>query len=271
MPVIFPYMISRLLLIFTLSYAASAAQPGRAAVEWISSSATVEPGKPLHTAIRMTHVDGWHSYWINPGEAGMPTSAGWKLPPGWKCGGLELPAPIRFLTGGLAGYGYEGTVLFPVTLTPPADFSGEARLSVTLSWLACGEEGCVPGERELHLDLRAGIHAATEHQAAILKARQMLPQSRNGMRLDVSEKEDRLTLSITGGFKPAENPGASHVYPATPEVIDPQAEVRFRKDGARWMAEAPLHEFATQPVKHLELVLEGGGLNTPLRVVWTAP
>ncbi|MCU0752769.1 MAG: hypothetical protein MUC40_07040 [Akkermansiaceae bacterium] len=264
-------MMSRQLLIYALSCAASAAQPGRAAVEWIASSATVEPGKPLHTAIRMTHDDGWHSYWINPGEAGMPTSAGWKLPPGWTCGGLELPAPIRFLTGGLAGYGYEGTILFPVTLTPPPDFTGEARLAVTLNWLACGEEGCVPGEKELHLDLRAGSHAASEHQNAILKARQLLPKSRDGVRLEVAEKEDLLMLAITGGFKPAENPGTSHVYPATPEVIDPHAEVRFRKDGARWIAEAPLQEFAKKPVKHLELVLEGGGLDTPLRVVWTAP
>jgi hypothetical protein len=99
----------------------------------------------------------------------------------------------------------------------------------------------------------------------------MLPETRDGVRLDVSDKADRLTLAITGGFKPAENPGASQVYPATPEVIDPQAEVRFRKNGARWIAEAPLQEFATKPVTHLELVLAGGGLDTPLRVVWTAP
>ena len=264
-------MIPRLLMISALSFTASRAQPGRAGVEWITSSATAEPGKPVQTAIRMTHDDGWHSYWINPGEAGMPTAATWKLPPGWKCSGLEFPAPIRFLSGGLAGYGYEGTVLFPVTLTPPADFKGSAQLGVTLTWLACSEEGCVPGERELHLDLRAGGHAATEHEAAIRKARQMLPKARDGIRLEVVPKEDRLALSIPGNSTPVGNLEACHVYPATPEVIDPQADIRFRKDGGRWIADAPLGEFAKKPVKHLTLVLQGGGLDSPLQVAWSAP
>jgi thiol:disulfide interchange protein DsbD len=257
-------------MISALSCAASAAQPGRASAVWLSSSMSAEPGKPLQTAIRMTHDDNWHSYWVNPGEAGIPTTAEWKLPPGWKCSGLELPAPIRFLTGGLAGYGYEGTVLFPVTLTPPADFAGEARLRVTLSWLACGEDGCVPGEKELLLDLRAGGHVATEHEAAIQNARQSLPQARDGVRLEVSEKEDRLTLVIAGGSTPLGDLSACHVYPATPEVIDAQAEIRFRKDGERWIAEAPLGEFAKKPVKRLELVLKGDGHDRPLHVVWPA-
>jgi thiol:disulfide interchange protein DsbD len=264
-------MIPRLLMISALSCAASAAQPGRASAVWLSSSMSAEPGKPLQTAIRMTHDDDWHSYWINPGEAGIATTAEWKLPPGWKCSGLELPAPIRFLTGGLAGYGYEGTVLFPAMLTPPADFAGEARLSVTLTWLACGEEGCVPGEKELHLDLRAGAHAATEHEAAIQKAREMLPKARDGVQLEVSEKEDRLALAIMGSSAPVGDLGGCHVYPATPEVIDPKAQIRFHKNGDRWIADAPLGEFAKKPVRHLELILNGGGLDRPLHVAWTAP
>lgn len=264
-------MFLRLLMISALSCAASTAQPGRAGVEWITSSTTAKPGKPLQTAIRMVHDDGWHSYWINPGEAGIPTTAVWKLPAGWKCGGLLLPAPIRFLTGGLAGYGYEGTVLIPVTLTPPADFAGGARLSVTLTWLACGGEGCVPGEQELHLDLHTGTHAATEHEPVIHKAREMLPKARDGVRLEVSENGGRLELSILGGSAIGGDLGACHVYPATPEVIDPQAEIRFRKNGARWIAEAPLGEFAKKPVKKLELVLRGGEIEPPLHVSWTAP
>ncbi len=264
-------MMTRLLMISTLSCAASAAQPGRARVEWITSSATAGPGKPLHAAIRMTHEDGWHSYWINPGEAGIPTTARWNLPAGWKCGGLDLPAPIRFLTGGLAGFGYEGEVVFPVTLTPPADFTGGTRLSVTLSWLACGEDGCVPGEKELHLDLRAGTHAATEHEPVIRKARETLPISRDGVRLEVSEKNGRFALVIAGGSPALGDLAACHVYPATPDVIDPRTEIRFRQDGERWLAEAPLGEFAKKTVKRLELVLQGGGLDPPLHVAWTAP
>jgi DsbC/DsbD-like thiol-disulfide interchange protein len=264
-------MIPRLLMVLTLSCSAHAARPGRAEVAWISSSAKTEPGKALQTAIRMAHDEGWRSYWINPGEAGMPTTARWKLPPGWKCGGLELPAPIRLMSGGLAGYGYEGTVLFPVEITPPADFTGEACLSVTLTWLACGEDGCVPGEKELHLDFLAASHVATEHEATIRKAREMLPKPRDGIVLEVSEKGDKLALVITPGSAALGDLSACDVFPATPEVLDPQAEIRFRKDGARWLADAPLGEFVKKPVARMELVLKGGGPEPPLLVKWSAP
>lgn len=264
-------MPTHLLSVLLLSCAVASANPGRAAAAWLSSSATAEPGKPLQTAIRLTHDKGWHSYWINPGEAGIPTKVEWKLPLGWKSGGLQFPAPIRFLSGGLAGYGNEGTILFPVTITAPADFIGDARLSATIFWLACSEEGCVPGEAELQLDLRAGKMAATEDRAAILRAHQQLPQPREGVRLEVKQEKDRLLLTIThdAGFEA--DLSTSRVFPATPDVIDPQAEPRFKKEEDRWLATAPLGEFAEKPVRNLVLVLDGGSLETPLQLGWNTP
>ncbi len=263
--------ILRLLMISALSCAASAAQPGRAAVEWIASSATVQPGKPLRTAIRMKHDDGWHSYWINPGEAGMPTTVEWKLPPGWKCGGLAWPAPIRFLSGGLAGFGYEGTVLYPVMLTAPEDFNGEARLTAVVSWLACSEEGCVPGKEEVHLTLRAGEPAATQYAAAIRQAHEQVPQAREGMRLGVTENESRLALSIRHDSGSDADLTGCQVFPATADLIDPVADIHFTRTGGSWTAEAALGAFAARPVKQLTLVLAGGALPKPLQMTWTAP
>ena len=57
----------------------------------------------------------------------------------------------------------------------------------------------------------------------------------------------------------------------TSERVDPQAQIRFRKDGGRWIADAPLGEFVKKPVKCLDLVLQGGGLERPLHLAWTAP
>jgi len=257
--------------VLLLSCAVASANPGKATAVWVSTSATVQPGKPLETAIRMTHDKGWHSYWINPGEAGIPTTVEWKLPPGWKSGGLQLPAPIRFLSGGLAGYGYEGTTWFPVTITAPEDFTGKARLNATISWLACSEEGCVPGEAELQLDLQAGKTAATEDRAAVLRAHKQLPQPPEGVRLDVKEGKDRLMLTITHDAEFDADLSSSRVFPVTPDVIDPQAEPRFKKEGDRWIATAPLGEFAEKPLKNLVLVLDGGALETPLQLTWSMP
>ena len=64
---------------------------------------------------------GWHTYWINPGDAGAPTEIEWTLPPGWKAGAIQWPTPKRLPVGPLMDYGYEGKLWLLTTLTAPAD------------------------------------------------------------------------------------------------------------------------------------------------------
>ena len=246
--------------------------PGNAIVEWIAESSACEPGKPLKTAIRMVHEPGWHSYWINPGEAGITTTVEWKPPTGWKCGDLGFPAPTRFLTSNLAGFGYGGTVLFPVTVTPPADFTGTARLSAEISWLACGEQGCVPGKVEIHLDLEAGGMKPTDDAGAIHSAYQKLPRPADDFpKLSVIEADGKLILSIEE--KPGEplNLDVSEFFPTTPDVVDPRVAIRFAKTEGRWTAEVPKSEYAAGPVKKFTLVLAPDGRNEAWELSWTAP
>lgn len=249
----------------------AADSPGKASAVWLASSAAVEPGQQIHTAIRLVHDAPWHTYWINPGESGMVTRVDWKLPPGWKSSGLLWPVPIRFQSSGLAGFGYEGTTWFPVTLTAPSDFVGDARLFATLSWLACSEEGCVPGEAELQLDLRAGKTAATENQAAILQAHERLPRVRNDLRLVVREEKDSLVMTISPVSGAVPDLSASQVFPATPNVVAADAVPIFKKESDQWIATAKLNEYVKKPLQTLVLVLDGGALKTPIQLTWTTP
>lgn len=247
-------------------------RPGKATVDWIGESPTCEPGKPLQTAIRMIHDPGWHSYWINPGEAGIKTTAEWKLPSGWKIEGLGFPAPTRFMTSDLAGFGYADTVLLPVTVTPPADFTGTARLTAVISWLACGEEGCVPGKAEIHLDLTAGAPESGPDSQNILTAYRKLPRpAGNFPRLAVTEKGENLILSIeTQSSAPLDVDGREF-FPATPDVIDPRVPIRFAKNGGAWTTEVPKSEYAPGSVKLLTLVLAPTEGKDALQLTWTAP
>ena len=49
-------------------------------VELIAASAAPAPGKPLTIGIALSPRAGWHTYWLNPGDAGAPTRAAWTLP-----------------------------------------------------------------------------------------------------------------------------------------------------------------------------------------------
>lgn len=91
-----------------------------ATAEWIPESNKVAPGELFRTVVRMKVNEGWHTYWENPGEGGLPIAVKAELPEGWTLGKIQFPAPIAFTTGQLHGFGYEGEVLFPLTITPPA-------------------------------------------------------------------------------------------------------------------------------------------------------
>jgi thiol:disulfide interchange protein DsbD len=116
----------------------------------------------------MIQEPGWHTYWLNPGT-GLATTLDWKLPPGWKAGEIQWPAPevIKDNRGGVTGNGYEGDLLLPVTLTPPSDLKpgSKVMLSATVDWLMC-RDVCKPGEGSVSLTLPVSGEAAPDPEWA---------------------------------------------------------------------------------------------------------
>ena len=114
------------------------------------------PEKGLVAAVHMTMEPGWHVYWQNPGEAGMPVAIKWELPEGFKALPLEFPAPERFDAGGVTGFGYKDEVVLFSRIVPeegPTDRSVDRAtfpLKAKLSWLSC-KEVCIPGSVSLSL------------------------------------------------------------------------------------------------------------------------
>jgi thiol:disulfide interchange protein/DsbC/DsbD-like thiol-disulfide interchange protein len=126
----------------------------------VAADASVQPGHPLTAALRLVHDEHWHTYWVNPGT-GLATTVNWKLPPGWKAGEIQWPAPhvLRDRTGMIVGQGYEGDLLLPVVLTPPAALGGgSVTLNADVDWLMC-EDVCIPGSASLTLTLPVNPNA----------------------------------------------------------------------------------------------------------------
>jgi thiol:disulfide interchange protein DsbD len=134
---------------------------GQVHASLVSSETSVQPGRPFTVALHLVHEAGWHTYWLNPGT-GIATTLEWKLPPGWKAGEIQWPSP-EVLTddkGGVTGNGYEGDLLLPVTLNPPADLRPGSRvtLAATADWLMC-RDVCKPGEEAVSLSLPVAENA----------------------------------------------------------------------------------------------------------------
>ena len=120
----------------------------------VSEVQAIQAGAPFTVALHMSMDENWHSYWKNPGDAGLPTEIDWRLPPGFEAGPIQWPFPERIDLPPLASYGYSDQVLLLVTIQPPPDLvTGDTvTLEGKAKWLIC-ELVCLPAEEELALTL----------------------------------------------------------------------------------------------------------------------
>jgi len=120
----------------------------------VSETGEIIPGKPFTIALRLDMEEGWHTYADPSGDAGMPTKITWSLPQGFKVDKIRWPDAKDFILGPFKTRGYDGTVVLPVTITPPETLQpGQTvRVAAKAEWLAC-QVACVPGSADLALDL----------------------------------------------------------------------------------------------------------------------
>jgi DsbC/DsbD-like thiol-disulfide interchange protein len=114
-------------------------------------------GGHVRIALRLRLADGWHTYWHNPGDAGVPVELQFSLSPGASSGPIEWPAPARISEGDITTYGYRGEVILPVTVTLGSG-TDSVTGQMTAHWLAC-KDICVPEEASFPINVPAGTGA----------------------------------------------------------------------------------------------------------------
>ena len=81
-------------------------------VELISESASApKSGGTITVGFYLEPLEGWHAYWTNPGDAGLPVEIDWTLPQGFQVSELQFPAPHVIPFGPLNTYGYSEAIL----------------------------------------------------------------------------------------------------------------------------------------------------------------
>lgn len=114
------------------------------------------PGTPLKIGIHLVMQPGWHVYWKNPGDSGLPVSIQWALPEGFTAGEPQWPYPERLEVPPLMTYIFERDFFLPVTITPGQNLQDGADVPVKarLDWLVCAKE-CIPGHADVAVTLTA--------------------------------------------------------------------------------------------------------------------
>ncbi|MDE0879120.1 MAG: thioredoxin family protein [Sphingomonas bacterium] len=214
------------------SVPASAQPASHITVDILPASLRPAPGQAEPLVIRMVPQSGWHGYWSNPGDSGLPLEVTWRAPVGVFFGPILHPAPTLLELGGIASYVHAGPALLSTSVTLPKAMPVGTKVPIQadVSWLACSDALCVPERKTIKFVLTAGDGTADPTTADIIRqARHALPRVINGGRY--SATNGKLTIEIPDGTDRLQA-DRTRFFPANDSTFAPNAEQQVsRTDG----------------------------------------
>jgi DsbC/DsbD-like thiol-disulfide interchange protein/cytochrome c biogenesis protein CcdA len=224
-------MLKRFLILLALLLLPALAQAQHITPELVAEGPAPAGGE-VELAIHMRTSPGWHGYWLNPGDAGLPMDVQWQLPKGFAAGPLRYPVPTRLTIADLMNYVYEKDYAVLVRLKVPADARGTIPLRAHATWLACTDKICVPEQGDLSLDLPVGT--GTPNRAQFDEWRRALPRPLVSVgKFEASGDKLRVAIPLPASVT-VENP---YLFPVTDNAVDYVARQDFRRSGDWLVAE----------------------------------
>jgi DsbC/DsbD-like thiol-disulfide interchange protein len=148
-------------------------------VRLLADQAGAVAGTTITVGVEYTVTPGWHIYWSNPGDTGMPTQVTFSI------NGKEVPEiqaqypiPDSFISpGDLVSFGYSGRVILLADLPVPPDAEGDYVIGISTRYLMCADR-CIPGSAKASLTLPVLLQRKASADAeAIAAAREKLPSA----------------------------------------------------------------------------------------------
>ena len=211
-----------------------AAQPApHVRVDLVSSVTTAAPGESFTIVFRQDIDDGWHTYWLNPGDSGAPPEITWTPVEGVEIGDFRWPAPERIPYGPLMNFGYHHEVLMPFDVSLSPDFAAsELQLEGSGRVLVCADI-CIPEKVTVALTLPVGELIQVNPAVAdiVTRAESAIPVAlETGASLRVgSSTGEADSLLLDTGIEVPDRHRISEVafFPVLPDLINNTAPQEF--------------------------------------------
>jgi DsbC/DsbD-like thiol-disulfide interchange protein/cytochrome c biogenesis protein CcdA len=252
-------MFRRLLIVLALVLAPAVAQ-ARGIEPELVAEAPAKPGDEVELAILMRTKPGWHGYWLNPGDAGLPMEVEWTFPAGYSIGPLRYPVPTRLTVAGIMNYVYEDDYAVLTRLKVPAGASGTVPISAKARWLACTDTICVPEQGEFSLQLPVGGTAAKH--ARFDQWQRALPRPLvTPAKFEIAGNMLRVGIPLPRDVAVSE----PYFFPAADGPVDYPAKQSFRRLGDQLIAELPRR--TGEPARFDGVLSYGEGRGLEIRAV----
>jgi thiol:disulfide interchange protein/DsbC/DsbD-like thiol-disulfide interchange protein len=226
---------------------------------------SIQPGTPFTVALFFEMDPGWHIYWRNPGDSGLPTTIAWTLPPGFEAGDVQWPTPSRIAYFPLVDYGYYGEVALLVEITPPHDLApvGTVPVEAFVEWLIC-QEICLPAYAELRVEIPVsgeGPRPDPRWAGLFHDTRASLPAAVGGWNAEAEVTISGYVLGVWPADGQQPLPDSVYFFPSDEAVLDHAAPQRARIDDGRLTLTLDRSAYARDPSPVLRGVLlrEDGG------------
>ena len=201
--------------------------------EMIPSSNLVYQGRSFEVILHLHSDPGWHTYWVNPGDAGLATRIKWTLPDGFTAEPIQWPTPEKHSMGPLVTYGYEGDVYLITKINVAATVAeGPVEIKAKASWLVCQEQ-CIPGKGEFTLKFGVidpdfhspGIGYVIANEDFFKAAEARLPFVNQGWNVKGAYTASALEITFSNKEgRPEKGMGKLQFFPEQPNVLDAQAK-----------------------------------------------
>jgi thiol:disulfide interchange protein DsbD len=134
----------------------------------ILAAETARPGDTVMAGLHLKMDPGWHTYWRNSGQSGMPTTTTWQLLKGVTAGEIQWPVPEKSPEQDLTTYIYENDVVLLVPLKLAPDLPpGPVEIKGKIDWLECAK-ACVPGSASVQATLTIGTETKPSKDADLI-------------------------------------------------------------------------------------------------------
>src|SRR6266536_788982 len=155
-------------LLLVMAVATLSADAAHTQARLVVAAETARPGDTVMAGIHLHMDPGWHTYWRNSGQSGMPTSNTWELPKGVTVGEIQWPIPEKSPESDLTTYNYEKDVVLIVTLKLAPDLApGVLEIKDKDAWLEC-KTSCVPGSTSVQATLAIGTESKPSKDAEFI-------------------------------------------------------------------------------------------------------
>ena len=127
------------------------AQTNNANIEILFNDTFIESDQEFIAAIKFTLTPGWHIYWKNPGDSGLPPEINWQLPKGLEVKEILWPVPELASLDPLTSYGYYDELVLPIRFIAGEGFSFDQNFSAFISFLIC-DDICIPEDTNININ-----------------------------------------------------------------------------------------------------------------------